>query len=339
MVRRPAVLIVVCAVALSPSRASAQPPAWTLQWENDAFIRAGDDDDYTNGIRLSVDVARALGWARLAPGYKNCNEETPQAKPCRWTTLIFGQNFYTPRDITIETVQEDERPYAAWLYGGLVARIARPKRLTSVELQIGTTGKWALGEFIQSGVHSLPIIREHSPQPKGWAHEVKPVPGLVGVIASWDDRQVFERTMGSPAFVYADAIPYYRLSVGNVHTHAGAGAIVRLGYNLQRRWTDKIGPSIGPTRTPAAGRAFFWNGFLGVEGRAVAWNALLQHETYTPRRLEPIKRGVLDVEAGFAIGCRRLSGGFRWVSRSPEFNGGRTSRFAGPFITWPSQIR
>jgi len=339
MVRGVAVLIVVSALGLLPCRASAQRPEWTLQWENDAFIRAGDDDDYTNGIRLRVDIARALWWTRLAPGYKNCSEETDQSKPCLRTTLMFGQNFYTPHDITIDTVQEDERPYAAWLYGGLAARIATLKRLTSVELQIGTTGKWALGEYVQTKVHSLPIIREHSPQPKGWAHQVKPVPGLVGIIASWDDKWAFERTTGSPAFVYADAIPSYRLSVGNVHTHAAAGAIVRLGYNLQRRWTEKIGPTLLAPSTSPAGRDFFWNGFLGLEGRAVAWNALLQHETYTPRRLEPIKRGVLDVEAGFAVGYRNLSGGFRWVSRSPEFDGGRTSRFAGPFITWPAQIR
>ena len=60
--------------------------------------------------------------------------------------------------------------------------------------------------------------------------------------------------------------------------------------------------------------------FGSVESRAVAWNALLQHDTYTPRELRPINRGVTDMEVGLALGYKRAYGGFRWVWRSPEYD-------------------
>jgi len=334
MVQGALVLIVVSALTLSPSRASAQSPAWTFLWENDVVF--GSDDDYTNGLRLSADLSKALWWKRWGLGHKDCGEETDASKPCLRTTLMFGQNFYTPHDITVTQVLEGERPYAAWLYGGFAGRISRPTRLTSVELQIGTTGKAALGEKVQTWFHSLPGT--NSPIPKGWRNQVKPVPGVIGLVATWDDRFALQaKTQGTSPYIYADAIPYYRLTVGNVQTNGVVGTALRLGYNIQGWGTDKIAPTIrarADAPKPGDERHFILYGFAGVEARAVAWNALLQHETYTPRQPLSISRIVSDVEAGFEIGYRPWSGGFRWVSRSSEFDGGRVSRFGGLFIRW-----
>lgn len=327
-------MFVLAAAVFAPCQVFAQGVAWTVQWENDVLFRS--DDDYTNGVRVTADFSRALWWKRWRLGHNHCSKEADASKPCLRTTLMLGQNFYTPHDITIEEVQENERPYAAWLYAGFAARVARPKRLTSLELQVGTTGKWAFGEDVQSWFHRH--TPGHSPQPKGWAHEVKPVPGLLGLVASWDDKFAFERrTTRRPHLVYADAIPYYRVTVGNVHTNAAFGATVRYGYNIQRRWTEKIDPtflvvSTQPARPPDKPRGFV-NGFAGFEARVVAWNALLQHDTYTPRRLPSIARSVADVEVGVQAGYGWVSGGFRWVWRSPEFDGGRMSQFNGLFVT------
>ena len=133
------VLLMLCAVD-----AFAQRPSWTLQSENDAYPSWGDDD-YTNGLRVSADFTRAILWGRLFPNHRDC-ETSPltSTRPCRRTTLMFGQNFYSPHDITISEVQPTERPYAGWLYVGIAARLAQPKRLRSMELQLGVTGKTAL---------------------------------------------------------------------------------------------------------------------------------------------------------------------------------------------------
>jgi len=334
MFRRAALVVVLgAAIALAPCPAFAQPPSWTLLWENDVVF--GSDDDYTNGLRLSADFSKALWWKRWGLGYKNCGEQTDASKPCLRTTVMFGQNFYTPHDITVKQVLQGERPYAAWLYGGFAGRVSRPARLTSVELQIGTTGKAALGKEIQTWFHSLPGM--NSPRPKGWNNQVKPVPGVVGIIASWDDRFAFPpNTRRASAFFDADAIPYYRFTVGNVHTHAAIGTMLRFGHNIQGWGTDKIAPTVratsGDEPQPKDRRIFY--GFAGLEARAVAWNALLQHETYTSRQLPRISRAVADFEVGFEVGYRPWSGGFRWVRRSQEFNGASVSKFGGLFIRW-----
>ena len=333
IVRRATLFVLVsAAVALTPRRASAQPSSLTLQWENDVLFRS--DDDYTNGLRVSADFSKALWWKRWGLGHKNCSDETDSSTPCLRTTLMFGQNFYTPHDITVKRVQERERPYAAWLYGGFAGRVATEKRLTSVELQIGTTGKPALGKQVQTWFHRL----VDSPIPKGWRNQVKPVPGLVGIVASWDDKFAHEKTTAGRHLVYADAIPYYRVTVGNVFTNVAVGTTVRYGYNVQRNWTEKIGPtfrvaSTKPARPLDKPRGFV-NVFAGLEARAIAWNALLQHDTYTPRRLPSIARSVADFEAGVQAGFGWFSGGFRYVWRSPEFDGARVSKFNGLFITF-----
>ena len=329
-------LIVVCDL-VRPSTAYAQLSSWTAQSENDAYPSWGDDD-YTNGLRFSADFARAVWWNALGGGRQACSDEPDPNRACLRTTFMIGQNFYTPRNITISSVQPTERPYSAWLYAGMAGRVARDRRLTSVELQVGVTGKPALGKEVQTAWHHL----VNAPHPEGWANQVKPVPGFVGVIVSWDDKFAFERkTRGAAPFVFADAIPYYRATLGNVHTHAAAGVVLRLGYNIQRNWTEKIGPTflVASAAQPVLPkpRRFTLNVFVASEARAVAWNALLQHDTYTSRTLAPISRGVVDREAGVAIGYRRLSGGFRWVWRSPEFDGGRVSRFAGPYVTWSTK--
>jgi hypothetical protein len=60
--------------------------------------------------------------------------------------------------------------------------------------------------------------------------------------------------------------------------------VARIGYNLQRRWVDKIAPtlpavvaSLQPNVVPRE-RNFEFNVIGALEGRAVAWNALLQHD-------------------------------------------------------------
>jgi lipid A 3-O-deacylase len=329
-------MCLVYVVALE-SPAAAQRPSWSVQWENDAFPEWGDDG-YTNGLRVSADFGRAKLWGRLARKYKDCLDEAVRDAPCRRTSFMFGQNFYTPNDIARADAIEGDRPYGAWLYGAMAARIVQTKRLTSIELHLGVTGKAAGGEYVQRNWHALPFIGARDP--KGWDHQVKGRLGLVGIL---DHRVARERLAGSTnPFVIADVIPYVRADVGNIFTHAAAGSVVRFGYNVQRKWVDKIGPVFSVAsasrerlQIPQERR---WEAhvFSGAEVRAIAWNALLQGETYTPRGALEIRRGVVDLEMGLLVGYRRISGGFRWVWRTPEFEGARWDNYGGLFINFGS---
>ena len=232
-------MVIGCVLLAHPTMSVGQTSV-SVQWENDAFPEWGDDD-YTNGLQVTLDFNETLWWSPFSRRHSDCRDQTTvTTDPCRRTTLLFGQNFYTPDDITNPKVEEEERPYAAWLYVGAAARLVGSRRQRSLELHVGTTGKYAFGKAVQTGWHKL--VKADIPQ--GWAHQVKPVPGLVGVVGAWDDRFTFQkRTSGSNELAWGELIPYYRLTGGNVHVNAAAGFAGRIGYNLRTRWTKKVEPT------------------------------------------------------------------------------------------------
>lgn len=331
---RAIVSVLVCWVLIaSPTISEVQAWNVTVQSENDSYPGWGDDD-YTNGLRISLDINRALWWSSFSSHYKDCHNSNES--PCRRTTLMVGQNFYTPDNITVSEVQEDERPYSAWLYVAAAARIVDTNHLRTVELHIGTTGKAALGKEVQTWWHDLSFVK--APKPQGWDHQVKPVPGLVGIIGIWDDKHLSE-WQTADSIRYADFVQYRRFAFGNVHINAAIGATFRFGYNLPHRWAERNEPirfaTLRSTIIPNSRNLSNWlfYGFISIEGRAVAWNALLQHDTYTPFDSRPINRAMAIVEAGIELGYKTVSLGFRLVWRSPEFDTGRESKYGGVFIT------
>ncbi len=115
---------ICCALAIliaCASAAFAQAPVWTIQSENDAFPGWGDDD-YTNGLRVSLDFTRAILWGRCSPVFATAApRRCVGTEPCRKTTIFFGQDFYTPHDITVS----DSPTHGATLRG---MAVCRPRR-------------------------------------------------------------------------------------------------------------------------------------------------------------------------------------------------------------------
>ena len=205
-------VILFLALIAFPSMGVAQK--LELSFENDWFFPGGGDDDYSNGLRISLE---------------NLD---------RWEFTI-GQNFYTPQDISRSDFQKGERPYASWLYVGSATRLedvdSREER--TFELQMGMTGKLALGKEVQTGWHAL----VGATKPRGWAHQIKPVPGWVGLIGIWEHR-VNYTFQTADSIKYAQFAPYYRLTFGNVHINGAFGASIQLGYNLPSRNAKRHDP-------------------------------------------------------------------------------------------------
>lgn len=66
-----------------------------------------------------------------------------------------GQDVYTPKDTSTITPVSGDRPYNAWLYGGVTYQydIENIDTLISARFDVGTVGPRALGEWIQNGIH------------------------------------------------------------------------------------------------------------------------------------------------------------------------------------------
>lgn len=177
ILRNPNPALAVCAAALSvtPPPAAAQDlQGWQLHWENDAFTRGGKDQWYTNGLRAS--------WSWNSPGTTSVGRTLDSA--ARWwlpegkvptLTYAFGQSMYSPADISVAGPQPFDRPWGAFLFVGVTAHAYAGRQFRATEIKVGFTGRHALGEQAQAGVHKH---LTGSQPPLGWDQQLRSRPGI-----------------------------------------------------------------------------------------------------------------------------------------------------------------
>lgn len=308
-----------------PRYGPAQPPPedarrWNgavgLALDNDIF--AATDKHYTNGVRLGVLLppTRALRDRAAAVG-----------RAVDWGVVV-GQQIFTPEDLEAHEPIEDDRPYAGWLYTGIVLRLrggdpwdlpgGRPV-LDTFELDIGVVGPWSLAETTQRFVHEA----LGGDEPGGWDHQVRQGPGLQ---VSWL-RQVRLLRAWLPLGLELDLTPHVGAAAGTVQIQARAGATLRVGWNLPTDFGGleddalalplPLGPR--PRDPPGIGAWIV----ARVDARASLLDVLLENSPFHddgPRvRREPL---VGSVEVGFMLSFyERVMIGYTHTVRSPEFRG------------------
>jgi lipid A 3-O-deacylase len=242
---------------------------FTFSLENDLFM--GEDDNYTNGVRFAYlsPESTVPRWiedgANLIPFFASNGHK-------RWHAA-FGQSMFTPSDITVKTFQPNDRPYAGWTYGSVGVISDTGKRLDNLQLTVGVVGPSSLAEQTQDFVHSM----VGSNDPQGWRHQLHNEPGIVLTYErKW--RGLYEF---SPFGLGVDITPTLGGSLGNIYTHAAAGAIVRIGYDLPADYGPPlIQPNLPGSDFFVPNSDFSWYLFTGLEGRAVARNIFLDGNTF-----------------------------------------------------------
>jgi len=232
-------------------------------WENDTFVPPdmGSDEFYTNGIRFAI--VRTDNW-KWTEAFGEWWMDKPligaDAEYNITSTLVLGQNFFTPSVITTFRVNPDDRPYAGFLYGGVRVDVTRADAMKqhSFEFDAGIMGPAALSDELQTAVHLL----RQSRIPKGWEHEVGTQLGL-------QFQYLFRLRAG---WSFADVVPHIGGALGTIQTYANAGATVRIGYNL----TGFPSVLIPWTAAPVEERPPWEIAvYTAVDGRALAYNAYL----------------------------------------------------------------
>ena len=228
----------------------------SLAWENDAF--AGTDRHYTHGAQLSYFTRdyREPDWTDKLPAFGY------ESQAHKWGFSL-GQEIYTPDDLDTETLIEDDRPYAAWLFG----RVAMQRRgesfasstvMETLALDVGIVGPEALGEETQNALHL--------DGPAGWDNQLETELGLA---LRYCRRQLFEVAFNEDWRL--QLIPQLSGSAGNVATYLGAGGSLRFGYHAPNEF------EVPRDGTPSRFGAYI---FSGVEGRWVVRNIFLDGNTF-----------------------------------------------------------
>ncbi|HEX2138261.1 MAG TPA: lipid A deacylase LpxR family protein [Woeseiaceae bacterium] len=316
------------ALCLGASAASAagehagEAGTFNLLLENDAF--AATDHHYTNGLEISYLTAPrsrgsiAFRLAEMLPGNDHGQVRVG------WQ---FGQTIFTPNNKDARDLVPEQRPYAAWLYGGASIVYSGRGHIDTWSLLLGTVGPNAQGEALQSAVHDWLGNNES----RGWKNQIgNRIGGMLVVERKWRALALTGVALG------ADLMPHVGISLGNVASYANAGFTLRFGNGLG---TDFGPPQIRPS-LPGSGLfeprgEWAWYLFAGVDGRMVERNIFVDDNDLEPLLAIEKQPWVTDVQAGVVLtrGDFRMSCMF--VHRSEEFDTQlEPDRFGSLAFTW-----
>ena len=171
-------------------------------FENDSAF--GEDRNYSHGSRF--DYAQ-------------------QILPNHYWGISLTQNIYTPEVHTGARVW-GQHPYAGYLAIGGAYLYKGEDVGSSLELQLGTTGKPSFAENSQWFVHTVGNMQQWD----GWADQI-PAEPTVQLSARQDWRLAFCETESKGGF-QTDGMIFTREAVGTVAISGGAGIVLRWGVNL-----------------------------------------------------------------------------------------------------------
>lgn len=322
---------VVSLLLSSPSYAEPEAP-WTLNlyFENDLFSET--DQNYTSGVRASwvspnvdsyLEDERIPEWVRRATPYLPLFDPSDESATTlqRNVVLSLGQQIYTPEDINRYTVDTTDRPYAAWLYGGIAYHSRTANRMNTAELNLGIVGPLALGQQTQDFIHDIRGFQKFN----GWDNQLKNEPGFQLVYEH--KNRIFKGQL-SPLFEY-DTILHGGGSLGNVATYLNGGAEFRFGWNLPKDFGTSALRSGGDNSAPGIGDGRYQRGsrnrnlgvhaFISMDGRWVLRDIFLDGNTF--RDSHSIDKEHLVGETSFGVAALyhgwKLS--FARVHRSREY--------------------
>jgi lipid A 3-O-deacylase len=284
----------------------------TLVVENDS-LGGGTDKNYSSGVRINFtntdvkfpDIAHRID--KMIPTF-----EINRTSSIHYS---FGQNLYTPRDVTRASLDPDDRPWAAFLYGSLGMVTLTGNHADEVEATLGVIGPAALGKVTQKFVHKH---LTDSLNPKGWSNQLKNEPG---VMLAWQ-RSWPIAISGRVDDNFWSIKPYVGATAGNIYTYGSAGFTLRLSP-YHSRWQDtplRVRPSMPGTGIyEIPSNTWSWALFSGIETRAVARNIFLDGNTFTNSHSVDKEFFVIDATAGAALTFKNTRLSYTLVYRTDEF--------------------
>jgi len=299
---------------------------WThsFYFENDLFI--GTDSDYTNGMKYSIispDLAPHVPLNRTAkiprmaldlfhriPLIKNAPAETGHK-----VELAFGQNMFTPQDISRFDLIEDDRPYAGYSYMAMSYHRKsddgkRWSQMDTAEVQIGIVGPSSLAEDAQKLVHRVRNLQS----PNGWDHQLK---DELGVTLAFERKWLYHPT--HQRRFCADAMAHTGVTLGNVMTYLNAGAEVRAGWNIPRSFAVSLIRPAGSTWSTVDSALSVYL-FTAVNGRAVLRDIFLDGNTFRDSHHVNKKPLVADLSSGITARFQRFSLSLVRTHRTREYD-------------------
>lgn len=272
---------------------------FTATLDNDLFV--GDDDSYTNGFGLtwtSRDVSlEEQGFAAAvsdAADFLPFVDDGPT-----FVSVTFGQEMFTPSDITLRNPPRDEQPYAGLLFLDLATHTRDGDDLHSYKLRLGVVGPSSGAEYAQRKVHELIDADE----PQGWDTGLE---DEVVLNAYYDRSRRVVRTDVDDPGLHTDLNVHGGVALGTWATVAHLGATLRFGDQLPDTFgvnSLRSGRDSNAvlTQAPEANGSYVY-GFFGLNGTAVAHYMPLDGTVFRDSRSVDSRPFVAGAQLGVLYG-------------------------------------
>ena len=318
--------------AALPSQGARDAGVFTLYFENDYF--GGQDQHYTNGVKLAWLSGDLGDWGQTGWRQRFIDRLPFVNKPdtAKQFGFAFGQNIYTPQNISLVPPDATDRPYAGWSYLEFSFISKTESVMDTLSIQAGMIGRASQADEVQRAVHEW--INDEIPL--GWDYQLQNEFGLNVVYErKW---RLFARAFGNT--LGADFVPHAGFSVGNVSTYANAGFTTRLGFNLPSDFGASLirGGSLPNTpiddRDPRVaglngGTSWSFFAFGGVDGRAVARDIFLDGNTFRDSPSVDKENFVGDAFYGLGLSRGRWQLTYTEVVRTKEFKAQQRKSYFG----------
>jgi len=312
------VVIIILAAGCASNRVS-------IYEENDSFAYGPPTDaNYTQGLLVTVQpdeykpcaVADCNRWQRGIDAGNFLRSGKYDHVDIEYGV---GQQMYTPNQLDIDALQEDDRPYAGWLFGTLKfknaylnpsERLWQGDSLRSVRYDLGIIGPSSQADSTQKWWHRVCGCTDPT-----WAGQLRDEPGFAIRIAQED--RLFHQPLGrSWGF---DLLSKLEAGLGNVYTGAEVSGTVRIGFNLPRVFgVYSIAPLFD---RPLENSKPDFHAFVFAQttARYVARDIFLDGNTFKSSHRVDKRNYVGESAFGVAFGHRKLSASINYVHRSRQF--------------------
>jgi lipid A 3-O-deacylase len=256
---------------LPGTSAEAEEPSFrgalTFFIENDVFVYS--DDKYTSGIGVgwtSPEVG-SLGnrnWLRRMFEGVSFLPTVGEESYDGFVTMTFGQEMYTPADVTLPEPPPGDQPYAGVLFLDTAVHSRGVRSMHSYQLRLGIVGPSSGAEQVQRKIHEW----LGTTNPEGWDSQLADE-ALLNLDYRYDRRLLRDQTQDGWGY---DFNTHGSAGLGNYYVGANAGIQARGGLHLPDNY-DKMSLRSGArslvgVNPLARGR---WRSYvyLGIEAFAV----------------------------------------------------------------------
>lgn len=276
--------IVFSESASSRGTRNRDPFVVTYHQENDGpWLNHIEQTDryYTHGIALSV-VHRPDWGFRFTEALPSGNTQTDVA-----IGYVFTHKMFTPQDLSISEVIQDDRPYAGLAYLGTALFLVTEYYRDHLQLNLGAVGPITGAGEIQTWSHA----QWGGADPQGWPNQLANEP-----VIQLEFERVYQYIWHFTNNFGIQALPALKGSVGTASSELRVGLVSRIGLNVPEDFgPPPLGSPFHPSNTQAKASLY---GFVGVAGSLVGHDILIQGNTIQTSHGVAIRHGVGEVQVG-----------------------------------------